>query len=76
MLWEVDIYAAEGQPDIGAAEVAAAARELRIAAGLAVTSVRGFLIEGDLDGHQIDTHRRRTAEPIAWSRHKPFPPAT
>jgi hypothetical protein len=30
MLWEVDIYAAEGQPDLGARDVAAAAAELHI----------------------------------------------
>jgi len=53
MLWEVDIYAAEGQPDIGASEVAAAAAELHIAAELVVTSARGYLIQGELNGHQI-----------------------
>ncbi len=88
MLWEVDIYAAEGQPDIGASEVAAAAAELHlldcgagvppaVAAGttattsaagtavatiagetpapqgLAVTSARGYLIEGDFDRGQV-----------------------
>ena len=53
MLWEVDIYAAEGQPDIGASEVAAAAAELHLAAQLAVTSVRGYLIEGDFDRDQV-----------------------
>jgi len=30
MLWEVDIYAAEGQPDIGASDVAATAVELHL----------------------------------------------
>ena len=70
MLWEVDIYAAEGQPDIGASEVAAAAAELHLVncgagvspavaagtaapQGLAVTSVRGYLIEGDFDRDQV-----------------------
>jgi len=53
MLWEVDIYAAEGQPDIVAKEVAAAAAELHLAADLAVTSARGYLIQGELDSHQI-----------------------
>jgi phosphoribosylformylglycinamidine synthase len=53
MLWEVDIYAAEGQPDIGASEVAAAAAELHLAPQLAVTAVRGYLIEGDFDRSQV-----------------------
>jgi phosphoribosylformylglycinamidine synthase subunit PurSL len=53
MLWEVDIYAAEGQPDIGAAEVTAAAAELHLGADLAVTSVRGYLIQGDFDRAQV-----------------------
>jgi phosphoribosylformylglycinamidine synthase subunit PurSL len=53
MLWEVDIYAAEGQPDIGAAEVAAATAELHLAGDLAVTSVRGYLVQGDFDRDQV-----------------------
>jgi phosphoribosylformylglycinamidine synthase subunit PurSL len=53
MLWEVDIYAAEGQPDIGASDVAAASAELHLAADLAVTSVRGYLIQGDFDREQV-----------------------
>jgi phosphoribosylformylglycinamidine synthase subunit PurSL len=53
MLWEVDIYAAEGQPDIGAADVTAAAAELHLGANLAVTSVRGYLIQGDFDRGQV-----------------------
>ena len=53
MLWEVDIFAAEGQPDFGASEVAAAAAELHLAPQLAVTSIRGYLIEGDFDRAQV-----------------------
>ena len=34
MLWEVDIYAAEGQPDLGAREAAAAAAELHLLADI------------------------------------------
>ena len=47
MLWEVDVYPSEGQPDRPAMDVAAAARELGIAAELSVRSGRGFLIEGE-----------------------------
>jgi phosphoribosylformylglycinamidine synthase len=74
MLWEVDIYAAEGQPDLGAREAAAAAAELHLLSdiscdggagpastagtaatqALAVTSARGFLIQGELDRGQIE----------------------
>jgi phosphoribosylformylglycinamidine synthase len=53
MLWEVDIYAAPGQPDVVAKETAVAAAELHLAADLAVTTARGYLIQGELDGHQI-----------------------
>ncbi len=53
MLWEVDIHPAEGQPDLTAHQVAAAAAELGIAQDLAVTSARGYLIQGDLDQDQI-----------------------
>ncbi|MGA2063130.1 MAG: AIR synthase-related protein, partial [Thermoguttaceae bacterium] len=53
MLWEVDIHPSEGQPDLTAHQVAAAAAELGIAQDLAVTSARGFLIQGDLNQEQI-----------------------
>ena len=53
MLWEVDIYAAEGQPDLGARDVTAAAAELHLTNDLAVTSARGYLIQGDLDQGQV-----------------------
>ena len=55
MLWEVDIYAAEGQPDLAARDVAAAAAELHSGrTTLAVTSARGYLIQGDLDRGQVE----------------------
>ncbi len=54
MLWEVDIYPAEGRPDLGAREVAATAAELHLADDLAVTSARGYLIQGELDRAQIE----------------------
>ncbi len=53
MLWEVDIHPSEGQADLTAHQVAAAAAELGIAANLEVASARGFLIQGDLDQGQI-----------------------
>jgi phosphoribosylformylglycinamidine synthase subunit PurSL len=53
MLWEVDIHPAEGQPDLTAHQVAAAAAELGIASDLAVTTARGYLIQGNLSETQI-----------------------
>ncbi len=54
MLWEVDIYAAEGRTDLDAHNVASAAAELHLAADLAVTSARGYLIQGDFTADQIE----------------------
>ncbi len=54
MLWEVDIYPAEGRPDLGAGEVAATAAELHLADDLAVISARGYLIQGELDRAQVE----------------------
>ncbi len=53
MLWEVDIHPAEGQVDLTAHQVAVAATELGIARNLAVTTARGYLIQGNLDEAQI-----------------------
>jgi len=53
MLWEVDIFAAGGQPDLGGRDVAAAAAELQLADNLPITSARGYLIQGDLDHAQV-----------------------
>ena len=53
MLWEVDIYARPGQPDLIAGRVAARAAELGLAEKLAVTSARGYLIQGQLDHGQV-----------------------
>ncbi len=49
MLWEVDIYPNEGQPNLAARRVAADAADLGLAADLAVTAAYGYLIQGDLD---------------------------
>jgi phosphoribosylformylglycinamidine synthase len=59
MLWEVDIYPADGQPDLVGGQVAAASAELGLAEGLAVAAARGYLIQADLDAGQI---RRITDE--------------
>jgi phosphoribosylformylglycinamidine synthase len=59
MLWEVDLYPADGQPDLLGGQVAAAAAELGLAGDLAVAAARGYLIQADLDEGQI---RRITHE--------------
>ncbi|MGD0517563.1 MAG: phosphoribosylformylglycinamidine synthase subunit PurL [Thermoguttaceae bacterium] len=53
MLWEVDIHPAEGQIDLTANQVAISAAELGIAQDLAVTTARGYLIQGNLNRDQI-----------------------
>jgi phosphoribosylformylglycinamidine synthase len=46
-LWEIDIHPAEGQPDRAGARIAAAARELGLAANLTVAAARGYLVQGE-----------------------------
>ncbi len=53
MLWEVDIYAAHGQPDLISRRTAADAADLGLAENLAVSAARGYLIQGDLDAGQV-----------------------
>ena len=53
MLWQVDIYPADGQPDLVGARVAADAAELPIAADLRVAAANGYLIQADLDQAQV-----------------------
>ena len=54
MLWEVDIYAAEGQPDLIAQQTAADAADMGLAENLSVTAARGYLVQGDLSAEQVD----------------------
>ncbi|NQU20975.1 MAG: phosphoribosylformylglycinamidine synthase, partial [Candidatus Nealsonbacteria bacterium] len=53
MLWEVDIYPADGQVDLIARQVAARAADLGLADDLHVAAARGYLIQGDLDRDQV-----------------------
>lgn len=53
MLWEVDIYPAEGQPDLLARRVAGDAADFGLSGSLPVTAARGYLIQGSLDAGQV-----------------------
>jgi phosphoribosylformylglycinamidine synthase len=59
MLWEVDIYPAEGEPDLAARRVAHDAADLGIAANLPVAAARGFLIQGRLSRDQAERLARQ-----------------
>ena len=52
MLWEIDIYPAQGQSDRTGSAAAAAAAELGLADGLRIVAAHGYLIEGPLDEQQ------------------------
>lgn len=54
MLWEIDIYPREGQPDLNAQRVAADAADLGLAKNLEIHAAHGYLIQGELDRKQIE----------------------
>lgn len=54
MLWEVDIYPAEGQPDLIAEQAATDAADLGLAENLSISAARGYLIQGDLARGHVD----------------------
>ncbi len=53
-LWEVDIYPAEGQPDLAGSEAAADAKDVGLAADLSICAARGYLLQGDLTREQVE----------------------
>lgn len=53
MLWQIEIYPAEGQPDRDARRVAADAADLGIQQNLQVRAARGYLVQGTLDASQV-----------------------
>ncbi len=53
MLWEVDIYPKQGQPNLAARRVAADAADLGLPPDLAVVAAAGYLIQGDIDREQV-----------------------
>jgi phosphoribosylformylglycinamidine synthase subunit PurSL len=54
MLWQIEIFSADGQPDLDALRVAADAADLGIAPRLQVRTARGYLIQGALDRQQVE----------------------
>lgn len=65
MLWEVDIYPSEGQPDRAARSVAADAADLGLAENLPVAAASGYLIQGNLSRDEIERLARELlADPV------------
>jgi phosphoribosylformylglycinamidine synthase len=65
MLWEVDIYPAEGRPNPAALRVASEAADLGLAHNLKVVAARGYLIQGRLDREHIaNVARELLVDPI------------
>ena len=85
-LWEIDIRPRPGQPDLQGASVSADAQELRLAETLEVTAARGFLIEGDLSGAEVEQLARElfsdevvevsTVAPLGDERLTKLPPGS
>ncbi len=54
MLWEVDIFAAPGLPDVIGIETSADAADLGFSPSLKIGGARGYLIQGDLTRDQVE----------------------
>jgi phosphoribosylformylglycinamidine (FGAM) synthase PurS component len=54
MLWEVDIYPAEGESDRAAERIAAEAHDLGLAGPISVAVAHGYLLEGPLEREQVE----------------------
>ncbi len=65
MLWEVDIYPAEGQPDLPAQQVIGEAPDAGLPAEMHVRAARGYLVQGPLDRNQVERIARGLlADPV------------
>ncbi|HET6882380.1 MAG TPA: phosphoribosylformylglycinamidine synthase subunit PurL [Pirellulales bacterium] len=53
MLWEVDIYPAEGQPDLAGKRIAADAVEMGLGDQLQIHAGHGYLLEGKLSAAEV-----------------------
>lgn len=54
ILWEVDIYPAEGQPDRAGRDAASDAADLGLDGNLDIRAGRGYLVQGDVSREQIE----------------------
>lgn len=52
-LWEIDIYPAEGQPDLAAQAAASQAVDLGLGTDLTIQAARGYLVQGSLAREEI-----------------------
>ena len=65
MLWEVDIFAAPGLPDVVGTETVADAADLGFSPNLTLGFARGYLLQGDLSREQVETLASRLlADPV------------
>ncbi|RMF86831.1 MAG: phosphoribosylformylglycinamidine synthase, partial [Planctomycetota bacterium] len=65
MLWEVDIFAAPGFPDVVARQIAGDAHDLGIADQLELIAGRGYLLQGDLSADDVERLTRELlADPV------------
>jgi len=53
-LWEVDIYAADGQPDLRARAIETEVVDLGLADQITACTARGYLLEGELDPDDLE----------------------
>lgn len=53
-LWEVDIYAADGQPDLTGQQIAVDAADMGLADDVRVCAAHGYLVDGQLDRQQME----------------------
>ena len=53
MLWEIDIYPAQGQPDLIGDQVAADVADLGLGENVAVSAARGYLVQAPLDRPEV-----------------------
>jgi len=54
ILWEVDIYPAEGQPDRAGRDATGDATDLGLNGDLDIRAARGYLVQGDLSREQVE----------------------
>ena len=66
-LWEVDIHPAPGQPDLLGRSVAAEAADLGLGR-FSVHAARGFLVQGEVSGGQIDRLARELLADLVVER--------